>query len=575
MPLFFIISGMVFNANKYKNLKECAKDKAYRLLVPYFFINIFTIPFWYMYYSIFNIQAFNMVDIVKAMLMGHAKLAIPINMPTWFLLTLFLSEVLFYIIYKSVDGNNLYLANASVLLILIGYVESITSRKLYMFWHIATVPIACGLMIIGYLALKYIIENEEKLKKIKITVPIIFLIIGVYISTYVNNNVSMHVNKYNSIILTSAAIFFNISSIILVLMKLKKSKLLSFIGKTTIIMLAIHHPTQLVLLELIPNCKNLYAEIVLAIITFIALLPITYVIEKFMPFLVGDLKRYSKNGKKVIYTLLIIILLGFTGVHIFERIDLYKYKIDIKKQDYIAHALGGIENNQYTNSKEALKNSYSKGVKLYEVDVSLTSDEKLVCVHGWSKKDYTEKLGIKYNKENAVMSYEQFMNTKIKGKYTTMSFKDLIEFMKVHDDMYVMIDIGNQKKKKTKNMYEKIVQDANNDPKILNRLIVGGHTTDMIKAEKDIFDFKIINLYWASKDDRKDKKIDTKEEFVKYCKENEISSLSTSLKTYKKEKDTIEYFKKQGLIVYVFTENDENEAKDILKNVDVVGTDFI
>lgn len=575
IPLFFIISGMVFNADRYSSLKDCVKAKARNLVVPYFFINIFTIPFWYLYYNIFNIKVFNIIDIIKAMLIGHTEIASPINGPTWFLLTLFLSEVLFYIIYKIVNGNNLYLANASVLLILVGYVESITSRKLYMFWHIATVPIACGLMIIGYLALKYIIENEEKLKKIKITVPIIFLIIGVYISIYVNDNVSMHTNKYNSIILTFSSIFFTITGIVLIMMKLKKARILSFIGKTTMIMLAIHKPVQLVEQELIPNLKGFFMISVTSIVTFIALLPIVYLIEKFMPFLVGDLKRYSKNGKKVIYALLIIILLSFTGVHIVERLNLYKYKISILKEDYIAHALGGINDDKNTNSRDALENSYSKGIKLFEVDISLTSDEELVCINGWSKDVYNETLEIEYNKENAVMSYEQFMNTKIKGKYTTMSFKDLIEFMKVHDDIYVMIDIGNQKKKKTKNIYEKIVQESNNDSKILNRLVINGSTTDMIKAVKEVYDFKIINLYWPSKADRKDKKIDTKEEFIEYCKKNEISSLSTSLKTYKKEKDTIEYFKKKGLIVYVFTENDENEAKDILKDVDVVGTDFI
>ena len=34
-----------------------------------------------------------------------------------------------------------------------------------------------------------------------------------------------------------------------------------------------------------------------------------------------------------------------------------------KKYSYIAHALGGIDNQDYTNSKEALEYSYSMGYK--------------------------------------------------------------------------------------------------------------------------------------------------------------------------------------------------------------------
>ena len=150
----------------------------------------------------------------------------------------------------------------------------------------------------------------------------------------------------------------------------------------------------------------------------------------------------------------------------------YQYLNTISMSDYMAHALGGINGQAYTNSKEAIENSYKKGMKLFEVDIKLTSDEKLVCVHGWSKKDYEERLGITYNNENRVMSYEQFINTKIKGKYTTMSFEDLIKYMKKYNDIYVMLDIGRKLYDETKKIYEDILNIAKNK-KILNRLITG------------------------------------------------------------------------------------------------------
>lgn len=256
-----------------------------------------------------------------------------------------------------------------------------------------------------------------------------------------------------------------------------------------------------------------------------------------------------------------------------EEIDLFNNYINIVKENkYVAHALGGIDNYSYTNSKEAIELSLSKGFKLFELDIKLTKDNKLVCVHGWKETDYNNKLGIPYDTKNPVLSYNEFMNIKIQKKYTPLSYKDFTSYL-TNNDMYVMLDVGNISYNDTLKIYKEIFNET--EEKDLNKLIVGGHTSDMIKAVKEIYDFKIINLYWAEEKNRTDEKINTKEKFLNFCKENGISSLSTSTKTYKKEKDTIKFFKDNGLIVYVFTENDKEKANNYLKVVDLVGTDFI
>ena len=48
---------------------------------------------------------------------------------------------------------------------------------------------------------------------------------------------------------------------------------------------------------------------------------------------------------------------------------------------YIAHALGSIDGHTYTNSREAFLRSYSLGVRCFEVDLAVTQDNQLVCVH--------------------------------------------------------------------------------------------------------------------------------------------------------------------------------------------------
>lgn len=279
-----------------------------------------------------------------------------------------------------------------------------------------------------------------------------------------------------------------------------------------------------------------------------------------------------KAVKKVIYAVMALIIIIISILNVKDNINVLRYKKVVSKQNYVAHALGGIDGFAYTNSKEALENSYNNGFKIFEVDIQLTSDNKLVCVHGWKQNDYEERLGLEYNKENPVMDYDTFMSLKIQGKYSPLSFKELVEFIKQHPDMYVMIDTGKKSYEETKIIYNKIVEECENNDKILQRFIAAGQTTKMIKAIKECYDFDLINLYWAKKDKR-EAKIDTEEEFAQYCKNNGISSLSVATDVYNNELG--EYMEKNNIIVYVFTENDKELAEKILQNADLVGTDYI
>ena len=278
---------------------------------------------------------------------------------------------------------------------------------------------------------------------------------------------------------------------------------------------------------------------------------------------------------RIIICILVVLLVIFVIViNRHKNYEIIQYKKTIASNNYMAHALGGVDGKTYLNSLESLNNSKKKGFKLFEVDIKLTSDNKIVCLHDWNQGGY-KKLGIKYNKNNPIMSYEQFMDIKIQKEYTPIDFKTIIDFIKANNDVYFMIDIGSQNYEYTYNIYKRIVEYANKDEKILNHLIVGGHNTEMMKAVLENYDFKIKNLYWANKKNRKDKNIDTKEAFLYYCQKNKITSLSTSVSTFNEEESTIKYFRTNGLLVYVFTENSKQKAEEYLKYVDVVGTDFI
>ena len=106
-------------------------------------------------------------------------------------------------------------------------------------------------------------------------------------------------------------------------------------------------------------------------------------------------------------------------------------------KDYrtIAHALGGMDGKDYLNSREGFLAMYEQGVRLFELDLSRTSDGVWVCRHNWK-----ESMGQWKGSGKKVLTEKQFKNSKIYGTYTPMTLEDFFLLLKEHPDAYVMID---------------------------------------------------------------------------------------------------------------------------------------
>ena len=83
----------------------------------------------------------------------------------------------------------------------------------------------------------------------------------------------------------------------------------------------------------------------------------------------------------------------------------------------VIHALGEVDGYTYTNSLEALENSFSMGNRVFECDFALTSDDKMVACHDWNV-DFLER----FSEEN-VPTKEEFMRVKIYGPVSRFSTK--------------------------------------------------------------------------------------------------------------------------------------------------------
>ncbi len=105
---------------------------------------------------------------------------------------------------------------------------------------------------------------------------------------------------------------------------------------------------------------------------------------------------------------------------------------------FIAHGAGEIKGLTYTNSLEALNLSYSKGCKLFELDIIETSDNKLVAAHDWKfYKTITNYAGVV---DDTPLTEEEFLSLKIYGEFTPVNMAVINEWFAAHEDAILVTD---------------------------------------------------------------------------------------------------------------------------------------
>jgi len=122
---------------------------------------------------------------------------------------------------------------------------------------------------------------------------------------------------------------------------------------------------------------------------------------------------------------------------------------DDDKEDYakyfIAHAGGAIDGINYTNCLEALDLSYSKGCKLFELDLIKTTDDKFVAAHHWEQ--YKTMIDYPGTIDDTPLSEEEFLSFKIHGKYTPMNMERINLWFQNHPDAILVTDKTNDPEK--------------------------------------------------------------------------------------------------------------------------------
>jgi len=240
MPLFFIISGYVYNENKYNGFKlsKMLAQRAKRYLIPYYIfagINLvlalgFNLVFRHTPITFAAIKTY-----VFGTLYCYADIRyMPNCSPIWFLMTLFIGGMIFWAIMKfSYKTRPIW---ATLLLCVSFLLYFFVDFRLPL--NLAPTGAAVFLMYVGYLIKRYDLLKHSWL--------ILLFIVG-FIASYLNKtNVGMNENTYgNPILFLIAAVCLSLALLILCRLVSKFNNpvnvFLKWLGSNTLLIVAFNY----------------------------------------------------------------------------------------------------------------------------------------------------------------------------------------------------------------------------------------------------------------------------------------------------------------------------------------------
>jgi glycerophosphoryl diester phosphodiesterase len=103
----------------------------------------------------------------------------------------------------------------------------------------------------------------------------------------------------------------------------------------------------------------------------------------------------------------------------------------------IAHAGGGFKGRAYTNSIDAL-NHNADLFELFEIDLSITSDREVVCLHDW-ERSFKRSFGLE---PRGPVSLGEFIDlTRKHSKFEKCTLDSLVAWLHEHETARVVTDV--------------------------------------------------------------------------------------------------------------------------------------
>jgi len=237
VALFFFLSGYLFNDIKHIDFVKFTKDKFYRLIIPFLFFNFVMFAYYkareLTWWDVFFIDFDSFIKwVLYASYLPTHKEIILTNIPTWFLVSLFIVSIYYFIINKYIK-HRFWRLWILILLSLAVFIES----KYIVF----RLPFSAEISIVAMLfyGIWHSFKSEISCVREKIDYRYLFLIpFLIWFNIYFINHTNFSSNYYGDNFILFILNWLSWIFLILIIAKLiKQNFILDFLWKNSILIL--------------------------------------------------------------------------------------------------------------------------------------------------------------------------------------------------------------------------------------------------------------------------------------------------------------------------------------------------
>ncbi|MEL7655969.1 MAG: glycerophosphodiester phosphodiesterase family protein [Bacillota bacterium] len=253
---------------------------------------------------------------------------------------------------------------------------------------------------------------------------------------------------------------------------------------------------------------------------------------------------YTKRIAAGLLTAVIVLtslLMQVTPVFAEEMKDLPKKNCE----KVIAHGGGAYKGLETTNSVEALNAAIINGYKLIELDMELSSDQKIIMLHDWDRTAM-HYYGAGFDER---ISQSKFLNLSVYGKLEVLTFEKLAKIMEKHQDFKIVTDT------KGDNL-ELLTKISKEYPELVSRIIPQIYDYGQWNEAKTLGYTDIIFTLYALPD------LDT-QKLIAFVKEHELYAVT--MPDYLAEKGYCSQLSKKGISVYVHPVSNFEDAQKFME----------
>ncbi|PFN98128.1 hypothetical protein COJ85_21655 [Bacillus sp. AFS076308] len=304
MPLFFFLSGYLYNKDKFPSLKVFLTKRTKSLILPYLSFS-FVAYLWFLllnYFGLVNYKNNLLTPLLGSVIAERKSIWTVHTGALWFVACLFCTELLFYFIAK-IGRTKKAIGFFLLVISVVGcFYNKMVGQPLP--WNIDVAMISVGFYGAGYLFKEYN-KNLERFNHLK---SLVLLLIVNLFTGYLNyvltgERVDFYNSSLGNIVLFYLSAFSGIGAFVILIKHMKKNKVLQYIGKNSFIYLAFHQKIvffvfSLLIQKSIFNFESIINHpivegVLYTLITVVILIPAVYTINHYFPFMLGKTTRKS------------------------------------------------------------------------------------------------------------------------------------------------------------------------------------------------------------------------------------------------------------------------------------------